>query len=191
MLEIEGVHSYTALMDIVPSERPRLISEATDIFFETALTKTFDSAAGKDAFFQRWFGHYAEGQPEAFFLATDGNGTVTGYLAGCTDSFSDAASEIIDDISYFTPAFCAALKSYPSHFHINVKPGLQGKGIGRELVARFLNLCEEATSPGVHVVTGASSRAVKFYDACGFRRLQAPAEMGARSAVLVRGLTPR
>jgi GNAT superfamily N-acetyltransferase len=160
--------------------------QAKDIFFETANTKSFGSEEERHVFFMRWFGHYARSQPEAFLFALSPDGEVSGYVAGCIDSFSAASRAIIGDIAYFTPAFCAALKAYPSHFHINVKPGLQGKGIGRLLTGRFLQICAEAGSPGVHVVTGALSPAAKFYEACDFKRLSPIGSISAEHAVLVR-----
>jgi GNAT superfamily N-acetyltransferase len=163
--------------------------QAADIFFETANTKSFASAEAKHAFFMRWFGHYASMQPEGFLFALTPEGGVGGYVAGCIDSFSAAAKAIIGNIPYFTPAFCTALATYPSHCHINVNPGSQGKGIGRELTARFVQICTEAGSPGIHVVTGASSPAVKFYEACNFERLSPGAWIGAQHAVLARAIS--
>src|SRR5262249_28764455 len=160
--------------------------QATDIFFETANTKSFGSADERNAFFMRWCGRYARMQPEAFLLALTPDGDVSGYVAGCIDSFSTASKAIICDIPYFTPAFCAALAAYPSHFHINVKPGSQGKGIGRQLTGRFVQICTDASSPGIHVVTGASSAAVKFYEACDFKRHSPGAWIGAQHAILTR-----
>jgi GNAT superfamily N-acetyltransferase len=166
--------------DIIPltekdaAERARLIHEATQIFFETANIKVFESQSVQEAFYERWFGHYLKTDPASFLLAIDENGAAIGYLAGCLDSFSVAARIITGDISFYTPAFCSALRGYPSHFHINVKPGHQGQGIGRLLLARFFQLCRERGSPGIHVVTGLKSRAVDFYRACGFVPLAVP-----------------
>jgi GNAT superfamily N-acetyltransferase len=167
-------------------ERSRLLTQATQIFFATSNTKAFNSAAAKDAFFQRWFGRYVALFPEAFLFALDGDGAAIGYVAGCFDSFSDAARLITGDSFYYIPAFCSALRDYPSHFHINVKPGYQGGGVGAQLTARFLKLCHEAGSPGVHVVTGAESRAVKFYEARGFKHLVPLPEPAPGLAVLAR-----
>src|SRR5262249_7151723 len=111
-----------------PQEREYRLKQATDIFFDTANTKGFGSAEEKRAFFMRWFGHYAGTQREAFLFALTPEGDVMGYIAGCIDSFSLAAKAVTGGIPYFTPAFCAALAAYPSHFHINVKPGSQGQG---------------------------------------------------------------
>jgi GNAT superfamily N-acetyltransferase len=167
-----------------PEERAYRLKQAFDIFFETANTKSFGSAEEKHAFFMRWFGHYAGTQPEAFLFALTPDGDASGYVAGCIDSFSGASKAITGDIPYFTPAFCAALAAYPSHFHINVKPGSQGKGIGRQLTGRFVQICANAGSPGIHVVTGASSLAVKFYEACDFKRLSPCPWIGAQHAIL-------
>lgn len=164
----------------------RWLLQAEEIFFETAYTKDFGPGPARRAFCNRWFAHYADTQPGAFLLALTLQGSVAGYLAGCIDSFSAASGIITGDIDYFTPAFCAALKNCPSHFHINVKPESQGKGVGHKLVARFLQICAEAGSPGIHVVTGASSRAVRFYEACGFRQVIPYAGASPGLAVLVR-----
>lgn len=151
-----------------PEDGSRLLAQAEQIFFDTAHTTSFKSEADRRTFYQRWFGNYANTHSGAFLFALDADGKVTGYLAGCPDSFSPAAKAIIGDIYYFTPSFCGALKNYPSHFHINVLPGQQGKGIGHLLAGRFAEVCAAAGSPGIHVVTGSSSRAVRFYKACGF-----------------------
>ena len=171
------------------ADRARLTSEATQIFFETANTNVFESRAAREAFYDRWFGRYLHADPASFFLALDETGAAIGYLAGCLDSFSQAAQIILDDISFYTPAFRSALRDYPSHFHINVKPGCQGQGVGQRLVARFLQLCRDRGSGGVHVVTGAESRAVAFYRACGFTRFAAPGA-DPSLAVFVCGTAP-
>ncbi len=178
------------MADILPlteaeaSERARFISEATQVFFETANIKVFESSSTKHAFYKRWFGNYLEADPALFLLAVDEHGTAIGYLAGCRDSFSEAARIIIDDISFYTPAFCFALRRYPSHFHINVSPGYQSQGVGRLLIARFFELCRDRGSPGIHVATGSKSRAIKFYRTCGFTPFSIP-EADPGLAVLV------
>ena len=168
------------MADIIPLtekdavEKARLIHEATQIFFETAHIKVFESLPAQDAFYERWFGHYLETDPASFLVALDQKGVAIGYLAGCLDSFSEAARIIISDISFYTPAFCSALRDHPSHFHINVKPGHQGRGVGRQLISGFFQLCRDRGSRGIHVVTGAKSRAVDFYRTCGFTPFTVP-----------------
>ena len=174
------------LSECSPADGARLLAQAREIFFETSLTKSFASPAARQAFLQRWFGNYADAYPGAFLLALDESGDVAGYIAGCPDSFAPASKTITGDIDYFTPSFRDALKNYPSHFHINVKPGLQGKGIGHALAARFAEICAKRGSPGIHVVTSATSRAVKFYEACGFRPVTPYPGADPGLAVLIR-----
>ncbi len=168
------------MVDVLPltemdaANRLCLIGQATEIFYETANTKVFELPSDQDAFYQRWFGHYLDADPASFLLALDENSAAIGYLAGCLDSFSEAARTIIGDISFYTPAICFTLRGYPSHLHINVKPGYQGQGVGRLLIARFSKLCRDRGSPGIHVVTGAKSRAVNFYQTCAFTPFAIP-----------------
>ena len=173
------------LTDADGGAKRRLLAQVTEIFFETSNTKMFESAAAKDLFFKRWCGSYAKMAPDAFLLATD-RGEAVGYVAGCVDSFSPAYQAIADGIFYYTPPARLALSSYPSHFHINIRPDYQGKGLGRLLTERFVNLCRDSGYPSVHVVTGASSAAEKFYKACCFKRLAPMAEFSNDLAVLTR-----
>ncbi|MFT4078651.1 GNAT family N-acetyltransferase [Rhodomicrobium lacus] len=178
------------LTAIDPSDRDRLLAEATEIFFATANTSAFNSPIVKKAFYQRWFGNYLDLQPLSFFLALDNERHAVGYLAGCLDSFSDESRPILDGMAFYTKNFRAALQDFPSHLHINVKPGQQGRGIGSLLVARFFEQCIEARSPGVHVVTGANSRAVQFYENCGFRRFFPLREVSPDLGLLVHRFEP-
>ena len=173
-----------ALAEIAHHERASTLALATQIFFETANVKTFETCAMKHAYFNRWCGAYARLLPEEFLVARTDAGIVAGYLAGCLDSFAAAAHKIADDIFYYTPTFREAISSHPSHFHINVKPGYQGRGVGHLLTKHFVDLCREAGSPGIHVVTGAASPAIKFYESVGFRHLLRATDLSANSATL-------
>jgi GNAT superfamily N-acetyltransferase len=166
-------------------KREHLIAQAEAIFFAASSTKSFSSDEEKNRFCTRWFKRYADLQPEVFVFAVGEKEQVSGYLAGCIDSFRDCGQSIIADIDYFTPEFRAALVDYPSHLHVNVDPAHQGQGAGRLLFAKFNYLCRHAGSPGMHIVTGAASRAVKFYEACGFRHFPRGETACAGNAVMV------
>ncbi len=119
-----------------PGSGARLLAQAERIFFETAHRKTLRIGGGQAELsptLVRQLRRCASQAPSCLPWMQDGN--ATGYLAGCPDSFSPASQTITGDIYYFTPSFCAALKNYPSHFHINVKPGLAGEG-NRALACR-------------------------------------------------------
>lgn len=58
---------------------------------------------------------------------------------------------------------------YPAHLHIDLLPGFQGSGYGRQLIAAFCACVAEAGAAGVHVVVVTeNTRALGFYDRLGF-----------------------
>lgn len=72
-----------------------------------------------------------------------------------------------DDV--FPRALPAPLAGYPSHLHIDLLPRLQGRGAGRALIDRLLDLLREAGSTGVHLgVDARNERALGFYRHLGF-----------------------
>jgi ribosomal protein S18 acetylase RimI-like enzyme len=57
---------------------------------------------------------------------------------------------------------------FPSHLHIDLLPRLQGRGLGRRLMDRWLETARALGSPGVHLgVDAANARAMRFYRAYG------------------------
>jgi ribosomal protein S18 acetylase RimI-like enzyme len=66
-----------------------------------------------------------------------------------------------------TPERIAA--PYPSHLHIN----LQGRGVGRALMDRWLETAKAFGSTGAHLGVGrGNARALSFYRAYGWRELE-------------------
>ncbi|MCL1932047.1 MAG: GNAT family N-acetyltransferase [Treponema sp.] len=65
------------------------------------------------------------------------------------------------------------LVDYPAHLHIDLLPGIQGKGMGRALMEKlFAELAQKGT-PGLHLGVGSSNaNAVAFYKKTGFTVLQ-------------------
>ena len=62
---------------------------------------------------------------------------------------------------------------YPSHLHINLLPRLQGQGMGKQLMDRWLATVRGMGSPGAHLgVSGANARAIRFYQAYGMTELE-------------------
>ena len=61
------------------------------------------------------------------------------------------------------------VERYPAHLHINLLPGLQGRGLGRRLIDTW----REAMGVPAHLaVGGRNTRAVRFYRAYGFREVE-------------------
>ncbi|MGO8955893.1 MAG: GNAT family N-acetyltransferase [Streptosporangiaceae bacterium] len=63
---------------------------------------------------------------------------------------------------------------YPSHLHINLVRRLQGRGLGRQLIAALSTALRDQGSPGVHLlVSRRNQRAAGFYGHVGFTELPA------------------
>jgi ribosomal protein S18 acetylase RimI-like enzyme len=64
-------------------------------------------------------------------------------------------------------------REYPAHLHIDLLPGVQGRGLGAQLMSRFFDLLRERGCPSVHlVVNAANARAVAFYEKVGFHLIE-------------------
>jgi len=64
------------------------------------------------------------------------------------------------------------LTAYPAHLHINLRTGVQGQGIGRQLINQFLAQLRSAGIPGVHLSTREDNlSALAFFEKMGFKRL--------------------
>ncbi|MFN3869343.1 MAG: GNAT family N-acetyltransferase [Hyphomicrobiaceae bacterium] len=137
------------------------------IFFEASNTKTFASDDARRDFRTRWLGRYLDHRPDLFHVAltTPPDQRLAGYLAGALDD--PARTDLYRDIGYF-PLLGAETSRFPAHLHINLANEFRGRGIGSRLIERFVDDVAAAGLPGVHVVTGASSRNVGFYRRNGF-----------------------
>ncbi len=144
------------------------IAQIETIFFASSNVQQFADEAERAAFRERWLGRYLDRWPEHIFVARTGDDRVIGYLAGCHED--PAVHPAFADIAYM-PAFADLSRSYPSHLHINLDPAWRSGGIGTRLIDAF---CAHAQrrAPGVHVVTGRTSRNVRFYERNGFRLLR-------------------
>jgi GNAT superfamily N-acetyltransferase len=77
-----------------------------------------------------------------------------------------------------TPA--PVVEPFPAHLHIDMLPRLQGRGFGKALIDRWLDLIQGLGAPGVHLGVGwANERAVRFYRAYGFDQLELAEYPGA------------
>lgn len=64
------------------------------------------------------------------------------------------------------------LLKYPVHFHINIIKGWRGRGIGRNLIDRFLDQLIAANIYGVHLQTTTYNKAALYlYQKMGFQLL--------------------
>jgi len=166
-------------------------------------------------------GPYGRLSPEHCLVAEDAQG-VAGYILGALDTpkFEALLEEAwwpglrrlypepagkprrdwpLDDIRawqihhpFMTPERIAA--PFPSHLHIDLLPRLQGHGLGRSMMDRWLAHIGAAGSPGVHLGVGpANARALRFYRAYGWRELEISgptAWLGLTVSAQLSGTTP-
>ena len=142
---------------------PSGLQAAEEIFFESSSKKTFQDEAERVLFRYRYFGVYAEHDPDWFLLAQDETGRVLGYLAG-----SPATNDEHVRLNPYLEAFRPVLERFPAHLHINFSPAARGLGLGSRLLSEFERRLRESSVPGVHLVTGAAERNVGFYMRHGY-----------------------
>jgi ribosomal protein S18 acetylase RimI-like enzyme len=146
---------------------------------------------------------YAVLEPGSAFVVEDAGG-VAGYIVGARDTLAfearmeaewwpalreeyafpsgDPAAWTADELRAYQihrprPPPKRVTDPYPSHLHINLLPRLQGQGLGKRLIDRWLGRMAELGSPGAHLGVGAkNARAIRFYSAYGFTEFRFPTE---------------
>jgi len=166
---------------------PALLAQIDAIFFGAA-TRSFPPGAEREAFRERWLGRYLKGGSDALFLATAGN-IVAGYLVGALEN--PALQDRFADIGYFRTDFAELCGHFPAHLHINLAPAFRSHGIGARLIEAFATCAADQGAVGMHIVTGAGMRNVRFYERCGFQQRGATERNGGEVVFLGRVLQPR
>jgi GNAT superfamily N-acetyltransferase len=146
------------------------------IFFGASGTQSFSSDMERQAFRTRWLGRFlVGGDADHGFVAVQAKGQggdqaapVIGYVIGALDD--PAVSGRFADIGYFKD-FAHLTPAYPAHLHINLAAEARNQGIGTRLIEAFASHARAAGAVGMHVVTGGTSRNVRFYEAIGFREV--------------------
>jgi ribosomal protein S18 acetylase RimI-like enzyme len=149
-----------------------LVEQLDAIFFEASNTKAFPSEEARAAFRERWFGRYLTQHPQWAFVALAADGSVAGYLVGALDEASG-----FDD-------FADAAREFPAHLHVNLAPAYRSRGIGAALIDAFAADAARAGAKGIHIVTSADSRNVRFYERAGFSE-QARTSVNGRDLVFL------
>lgn len=161
-----------------------------EIFFRASSVQTFVDEVHRDAFRWFWLGRYLIEEPDEAFVAissgTGGDKVVCGYIVG---SLADPATRTeFDDLGYFR-TFASATAKYPAHLHVNVASGMRSHGVGARLVQTFAGHAATCGVSGVHIVTGAGMRNVRFYERLGFTKVGVAPHKGGEVVMLGRMLT--
>jgi ribosomal protein S18 acetylase RimI-like enzyme len=86
----------------------------------------------------------------------------------------------------------AIAEPYPAHLHINLLPRLRGCGVGRRLMDRWLGAVRDMGAHGAHLAVGAANRrAIRFYRARGFRKMEQPSRAPSAPIWFVINLMPK
>jgi GNAT superfamily N-acetyltransferase len=165
-----------------------VLGQIDTIFFDAA-TRSFPPGPEREAFRERWLGRYLRGGSDALFLATEGNNTVAGYLVGAIEN--PALQDRFADIGYFRDDFAELCRQFPAHLHINLAPAFRSQGIGALLIEAFADYAAQQGAVGMHIVTGAGMRNVRFYERCDFQQRGAAERNGGEVVFLGRALQPR
>lgn len=184
-----GAHHRQAniarLADLPPDPRHR--ARITDIFFAASATRAFASDDARAAFEECWLGRYLAHDADLVYVALSQDGEVIGYLVAATDD--PATAPRFADIAYFKDV-AAVTARFPAHLHINLDEGWRGGGIGQALIEAVVAELARRRVPGVHVVTGRTSRNVSFYRKAGFAEVAAPTWDGKPLVMLGRLIAP-
>lgn len=125
------------------------------IFFENS-KKIFSSEQEKSKFREKWLTPYFS--TNTIFLALVVSDIIAGYVNGRT-----VTENTIEEFEMFE-------REFPAHLHINIAKEFQSKGYGRLLIDEFIRSLPKDIL-GVHIITGAKSRNIRFYEGNGFRCL--------------------
>lgn len=155
-----SIQPYTAV-----AGSPRAIANLDDVFFSSSTKQTFDDAAARTAFRERWLGRYLTKYPRSCFVALAPDGRVLGYICG---SLRDPAHDpLFADQPHFA-RFTSLTAQYPAQLHINLAEDARGQGIGRHLISAFVAHVAASGVSGVHAISSRGARNLSFYAANGF-----------------------
>ena len=86
---------------------------------------------------------------------------------------ADPQAHLVRRLHAGVPVEPALVDSHPAHLHIDILPRAQGRGLGRRLMATFMQELQVEGVPGVHLgVASGNAGAIAFYRREGFVVLQ-------------------
>ena len=179
-----------------PSDRSAVFQLCGDTaFFGDPLERFIDA---RELFLDAFASYYTDLAGDHLWVVAGDHGEILGYLMGCTDTlaYSDWFRRHLRRIMwrlitlryrgwltrktigyawrYFQMRVpYVDLSPYPAHFHIAIRSGWRGHGMGAALMQTYLDQLRNENIPGVHLETTSENRiAVPWYERLGFRLLQ-------------------
>jgi len=114
-------------------------------------------------YFNKWVELYHSKWPDWFFVAIQDN-MVLGYVCACPNSV-DALPAISFTSYHLFKDYYEKLKL---HFHINVKLGQTGSGIGSRMLQHLKMVSLQKQVENCHIITSEHEKNVEFYLKNGF-----------------------
>jgi GNAT superfamily N-acetyltransferase len=147
-----------------------IISRALDsIFFETSVRKQFASEEERSEFRYRYLDLYLM-TPEWVWVLVDSLSTplqphsVMGYLVAAPSTTEEHFLQV-PALESFREEI---ISTYPAHLHINLTERARGNQTGSKMLSVLELELSDRGIRGVHLVTGARSRNVSFYQKNGY-----------------------
>lgn len=184
----------TTIRPFQPADRQALFRIAADTaFFGDPIEHYLDD---RGIFTDLFYRYYTDFEPDLCWVAEAG-GAVVGFLAGCASSSKQERAirrnllpgvlkgllrrryrlgkktlryaAVLGLAALLGEIPPANLTEYPAHLHINLKADYRGLGLGRRLMAAYLDQLEQMAVPGVHLhTTNINQAACVLYKRMGF-----------------------
>lgn len=141
---------------------PKDIEELREIYFESSSRKDFATADEKEAFYEKYLGHYLDHYPEYVWVAREGR--ILGYMIASPVTHDPELYLIQPHLRVFEEFF----EDFPAHLHVNFHPMARGMGLGSKLFSELEKQFQGMKIRGIHIMTGPDSRNKMFYQRLGF-----------------------
>ena len=144
-----------AQLSLIPLQ-PKHTTQVEEIFWLTC--SALPKEEGREAFKKKYLDDYLT---LLSFVAIQ-HENVVGYIL--CQPHADLAPYGLEAFKDFWP-------EYPAHLHINTHPGVQGQGVGGELLSFLERELAKKAIKGVHLITHAEARNVLFYEKNHYKRI--------------------
>ncbi len=136
--------------------------ELREIYFDSSSRKDFKDSQDKEAFFQKYMGHYLSRFPDYVWVARSDR--ILGYMIASPVTKDPDLYRLQPHLETFEKYF----EDYPAHLHVNFHGDARGMGLGSKLFSELEKELQRMNIRGIHIMTGPDSRNKSFYHRLGF-----------------------